>query len=130
MKTFEVGQRVWRSDTKGDLQEGRVVSFSPTGASMRVRWETGGNGIPVPYNRAERHNLLTDAQADAWRQRKMREREARSAWIAFDTAVRELNGALGRTYGATDEMTAKIRRTTDDLTKIIHQLRTETGQAS
>lgn len=119
MKTFTVGQKVWMSGA-GGMMEGTVTSFSPKLVSMWVTWRDGNRWC---YRKDERNALLTEEEAEEVRER--RRSEARSAWIAFDTAVRELNGTLWRTYGATDEMTARIKATTAELEAMVKRLKGE-----
>lgn len=129
MKSFEVGQRVWRVCQGGtlqeDLQEGAVVSVSPTGASVRVKW----GWIPGPivrqhycYLRWEQNKLLTDTQAAAWRETNGFDRKERAHRSALDTAIDDLRNALNVRHYSTDERIAKIRCATAEVRAMVNRI--------
>lgn len=118
MKTFDVGQKVWRRGVCG-LEEGTVTSFSPKGISM---WVTYRDGRRWCYKAPERNDLLTEAEADAIRGRERVAKDWRTALHEYHEAVRKLTSAVDGGQVPGGHMADTIRRVTAQLVAIEQDL--------
>ena len=123
MKTFEVGQKVFRVNGYGDILEGTVVYLSPTGASLHVRWGDGWGPSLDKYTKQERAQLLSANEAAKVREDARLRRETQSAGLEYDTVARDLRYLVGVDRKTNDAGIARIRAVTQRLREIVDELK-------
>ena len=122
MKAFEVGDAVYRMTARG-AEEGRVESFSSTGASMRVRWK---DGRLESFAKGSRGPLMTWVDMARLRDKRALEDEARAAKADYQAAVTRLTWAVDDSLPVGGDPLYVLRQTTTQLEALTKALTTKT----
>lgn len=124
MKTFEVGDFVYRLTLRGE-EEGRVESFSTTGASMRVRWR---DGRLEAFAKGSRGQLMTWVEMGRLREKRRIEDEARAAKAEYQYAVRRLAWAVDDAPPVGGDPLYVLRQTTAQIDAMTQALTAKTKE--